>query len=344
MAEPHSDTSAHSSAHASAPSSARSPGQPVSIDKIVDIKSRRPSATTRERGWSGVTVDLYPPQPDCAVAYPALDHHLICYCPSGRARLVQRRGGAVHDGWISAGVSLLMPAGYESAWEGDSAASARLRVPASLVASAGEQLGPRSTSRIEIRNVFETRDAVIERLAQILLAELERKPHPAQALIADQVSLALAAHLLRSYNAFEPLACQEVPPLGRGELARLTEFIEDNIDRTIGLAELADLVQVSRFHFTRLFKRSTGMTAISFVEQCRIRRAQALILETDVPLTEVALMAGFADQSHFTRRFHRHIGCTPAAFAREHGRRRPARQAAGQSGVPAAAVRSPAGG
>ncbi len=62
-----------------------------------------------------------------------------------------------------------------------------------------------------------------------------------------------------------------MPPLGRLELARLTEFIEDNIDRTIGLAELAEIVNVSRFHFTRLFKRSTGMTAISFVEQCRLR-------------------------------------------------------------------------
>lgn len=64
------------------------------------------------------------------------------------------------------------------------------------------------------------------------------------------------------------------------------------------------------------------MTAIGFVEQCRIRRAQSLIMETAIPLAEVALMTGFADQSHFTRRFHRHVGRTPAAFAREHGRRR----------------------
>ncbi len=86
-----------------------------------------------------------------------------------------------------------MPAGYDSLWEGDAAASARLRIPTSLITSAGEQLGRRSTSQIEIRNVFETRDTVIDRVAQILLAELERKPHPAQALIVDQVSAALAA-------------------------------------------------------------------------------------------------------------------------------------------------------
>ncbi len=63
------------------------PGQPkrVSIDEIVNVLSHRPVATTRERGWNGVTVDLYRPLPDCSERYPALDHHLICYCPSGSA-------------------------------------------------------------------------------------------------------------------------------------------------------------------------------------------------------------------------------------------------------------------
>lgn len=301
----------------------------VSIDEIINVLSHRPIATTRERGWNGVTVDLYRSLPEVSERYPALDHHLICYCLSGNARLVQGRNGVLHESLVATGVSMLMPAGYDSLWEGSASATARLRIPTSLIASAAEQIGRRSSSAIEIRNVFETRDVVIERVAQILLAELQRKPHPAQALIVDQVSAALAAHLLRGYNAFEPLEQHELPSLGRFELARLTEFIEDNIGRSISLAELAAIVNVSRFHFTRLFKQSTGMTAIGFVERCRISRAQALISETDIPLAEVALMTGFADQSHFTRRFHRHVGCTPAAFARERGRRRSTRRAPG---------------
>ncbi|TDV06775.1 AraC family transcriptional regulator [Paraburkholderia caballeronis] len=296
----------------------------VSIDEIMHVLSHRPTATTRERNWAGVTVDMYAPLSNISERYPPLDHHLICYCPTGTARLVQGRGGIVHEGVVCAGVSMLMPAGYDSLWEGHASATARLRIPTGLIAAAGEQLGRRSTSQVEIRNVFETRDAVIGHIAQILIAELERKPHPAQALIVDCVSAALAAHLLRSYNGFEPVAEQALPALSRVELARLTEYIEDNLDRSIGLGELAGVVNVSRFHFSRLFKRSMGMTAISYVEQCRIRRAQTLILETVIPLSEIALMTGFADQSHFTRRFHRHVGCTPATFAREHGRRRSA--------------------
>jgi AraC family transcriptional regulator len=143
----------------------------------------------------------------------------------------------------------------------------------------------------------------------------------------DAVSCALAAHMLRSYNAFEPVEPVYSPRLGRIELARLTDYIEQNIDRLIGLGELAAIVNVSRFHFTRLFKKSMGMTAIAYVEQCRIRRAQGLIEQSDIPLAEIALMSGFADQSHFTRRFHQHVGCTPAVYAREKGRRRSVRRA-----------------
>ncbi len=298
----------------------------ITIEDILHARPQLPKATTRNRGWDGLTVDLHGPYFNCAESYPGLDHHLICYCPSGSARLVQGRAGTVYDSVISTGMSFIMPAGYDSTWEGASGLSARLRIPTSLIAMAADQLGQRSASQTEIRNVFEVRDHTIERLAQTLLTEMDLEPHPVQRLIVESISIALAAHMLRHYNAFEIFEHNNEARLGRKELARLMAYIEDNLDRTIGLAELADIANVSRFHFTRLFKRSTGHTAIGFVEMCRIRRAKTLLAETDHALVQVALMTGFADQSHFTRQFRYHVGCTPAAFAREQGRRRSIRR------------------
>lgn len=304
----------------------------LTIEDILHARSQLPKMTTRGRSWDGVTVDLHSPYFNCTERYPGLDHHLICYCPAGRSRLLQGRAGTVHESVISAGMSYIMPAGYESTWEGDSGLSARLRIPQSLIAMAADQLGQRSTSQIEIRNVFEVRDHAIERLALVLLAEMDLKPHPAQTLIIDAVSTAVAAHMLRRYNAFETLEESHVALLSRKELALLTAYIEDNLDRTIGLAELAAIAKVSRFHFTRLFKRSTGCTAMSFIEQCRIRRAQSLIVDTDYALAEIALMTGFSDQSHFTRRFRHHVGSTPNVFAREQSRRRSVRRLSARRG------------
>ena len=110
------------------------------------------------------------------------------------------------------------------------------------------------------------------------------------------------------------------------ELTKIAAYVEDHIEQPITLAKLAAVAKLSLSHFARVFKHSTGITAMSFVQQCRIRRAQMLILERDLPLVEIALMTGFSDQSHFTRRFRLHAGCTPAAFARENGCRRAAQR------------------
>jgi len=116
-------------------------------------------------------------------------------------------------------------------------------------------------------------------------------------------------------------------------LGRLAAFVEDNLNRSIALSELAAVANVSKFHFCRLFKRSTGITPMTFVEQLRIDHARRLILGTALALAEIALLTGFADQSHFTRRFRRLVGVTPAVFARRcgAGHRSRARDASGDA-------------
>ena len=219
----------------------------LSIEGVCQNLYEKPLSTTRERGWSGVTMDVYGFIPKYHSHVPAHDHHLVCYCPSGSGRLVQRRGGDTHRGVISAGMSLIIPAGYESQWEGAAAPSARMRIPTALIASASEEIGMRNRTAFELRNVFETRDILIERLALTLIGEIERVPHPAQIMLVETVSTALVAHLVRSFNHHEAPASQQVPRLTARELSRLTDYIEDHLHRPIGLAELADLVNVSRF-------------------------------------------------------------------------------------------------
>lgn len=299
--------------------------RPLSIETVLKTLSDAPIATSRGRGWGGVTLDLHAHISDCSILSPAHDHHLVCYCPAGSGRIVQGRAGALHDGIFSAGMSLVMPAGCDSSWEGSAPASARIRVPDTLIAAAAEQLAQSGAARFEIRNVFERRDETIAHIARVLLHQLDQPAHAAQPFIAETLSCALAAHLLRSYNVFELSEPDVEPALDRLQIARLSDFIHANLDRSIGLSELAAEVNISRFHFSRLFKKTTGTTPLSFVEQCRLQYAQSLITGSDAPLAEIAAMTGFADQSHFTRRFRRHLGCTPAVFARQMGRRRPAR-------------------
>ncbi|MET3711668.1 AraC family transcriptional regulator [Sphingomonas trueperi] len=167
------------------------------------------------------------------------------------------------------------------------------------------------------------REALVRRLVERLLDTLDRQHAASTQHVEEAIQRALAAELASLYAALPVPNGRQAAGLGRAELVRITDYIDGNIDRTIELADLAALIKVSRFHFSRLFKRSMGTTALAYVEARRILHAQRLLTETDLPLAEIALMTGFSDQSHFTRRFRERLGSTPAAFARENGRRRP---------------------
>lgn len=300
--------------------------QAISIEQVFQYLPDRPVKTTRGRGWNGLTLDFHASAPEYVAATPARDHHLICYCAQGRGRLVQRRAGTAHEGVISAGMSIVVPAGYESVFEGHAAASARLRMPTALVTRCAEETGARPEAAFEIMNVFSTSDPVIECFSKLLLAEIDRSAHPTQPLIVESLSCGLAAHLLRRYNAFDRPAVARTAGLRPQVLDQVIGYIEDHIDQLISLTELAGIANVSRFHFARLFRLSTGLSPIAFVERSRLNRARQYLRQGHLPIAEIALAVGFSDQSAFTRRFHRHVGSTPAAFAREHGCRPPPRR------------------
>lgn len=95
---------------------------------------------------------------------------------------------------------------------------------------------------------------------------------------------------------------------------RAREYIDEHFHRTISLADLSRLTGLSAFHLHRVFSRQTGMPPHAYQTQLRINRAKQLLRQLR-SLSEVALMTGFADQSHFTRHFRRLVGVTPGRFA-----------------------------
>lgn len=102
--------------------------------------------------------------------------------------------------------------------------------------------------------------------------------------------------------------------LSAGALRRVREHIEAQLADRIDLASLAGIAGVSVFHFVRQFKQSVGQTPHAYIVERRIERARSMLARTDFPLAEIALAAGFADQAHFARLFHRMTGSTPREF------------------------------
>ncbi len=105
--------------------------------------------------------------------------------------------------------------------------------------------------------------------------------------------------------------------LMRWQLRRLKAHIDTNLEKSITINELAALVTLGASYFQRAFKKSFGVSPHAYLLERRIQRAQTLMLTTDNSLCDIALAAGFSDQSHLTTRFHRAIGVTPNVWRRE---------------------------
>jgi AraC-like DNA-binding protein len=104
--------------------------------------------------------------------------------------------------------------------------------------------------------------------------------------------------------------------LSPGVLRRVREYIDANLEADVGLDTLAKVAGLSRCHFARAFKQSVGTTPHNFLMYQRFCKAVEFIADTNLPLAEIALAAGFSDQSHFSRRFRQYIGVSPSAFRR----------------------------
>ncbi|MBC5801544.1 MAG: helix-turn-helix transcriptional regulator [Candidatus Eremiobacteraeota bacterium] len=207
----------------------------------------------------------------------------------------------------------IVPAGYSRIWETEGPTlKLTIDVSPSLVRTAAEEMSL-NADRVSIAPQLHVRDPQIEYIAWALKAELETE-EPFGRLYADSLGLALAAHLLRRYAPSVPDRFPSALPKRR--LQRVLDYIRDHLSHDLTLGELAAIANMSPSYFNVLFKQSVGLSVHQHVVRVRVEYATALILEGDLPLSEVAFKAGFANQSHMARCMRRITGVTPGALRR----------------------------
>jgi AraC family transcriptional regulator len=145
-----------------------------------------------------------------------------------------------------------------------------------------------------------------------------RRPDPASVAFVDHVAAAL-----RTYLAKSRLETHSAPSSRPGGLPvwkerRVTELMRQEIANKLSLERLATECDLSVRHFTRAFRLSTGVSPHRYLLGLRLEKARQLLADPAVPLQEVAMSCGFADQSHFTRVFSAVEQVSPGMWRRSH--------------------------
>jgi AraC-like DNA-binding protein len=158
-------------------------------------------------------------------------------------------------------------------------------------------------------------DPGLKNLASCLLPVLE-EPGSASELYVDHLVFAAHAYIARTYGGIKV-----APSIVRGGLApwqlhRATEILKAHLDGEIALSQVARECKLSVSHFVRAFKQTIGQPPYRWLLQQRIEAAKELLLHSGLPMVEIALKCGFADQACFIRAFRKLLNTTPGEWRR----------------------------
>jgi AraC family transcriptional regulator len=159
------------------------------------------------------------------------------------------------------------------------------------------------------------RDERLARLARDLACEMSEEAAGRELVIGALIEQTLV-HLLRRYANVRRSDRLELSRAGLVDrrIRRAVELMHAHLDRDLPLEEIAASAHLSPFHFARLFKKLTGATPHAYLASLRAARAQTLLAESDLSVTEVAARVGYMSSSHFAKAFRQATGISPRAF------------------------------
>jgi AraC family transcriptional regulator len=166
---------------------------------------------------------------------------------------------------------------------------------------------------VELLAQGHTRDPIVQHLGLALQGALVRND-PLDRLYAESLWSALSAHLLRSSTTVALPPPRDMGGLPPPKLRRVLEYIEAHLENELHLEQLASLVELSPYHFARVFKQSTGVPPHRYVTERRIERAKLLLHNSHAGIADIALAVGCASQSHLARLFRQATGLTPQSY------------------------------
>ena len=297
-------------------SEARQSNVPIADGRPPNVEMARVLGTAPLRmalDPSSGTIAHWKHEPLHDVVEPMTDHVIMAY--NGSMQRVERRSGrSVAIGTFRPGVVIVIPAGSSSRWD--------IPKPVDVV-----QLYLRPTTLKRVADEADTAapinlvertghpDPITSRLLLSAANSLEGNG-ALDTLFRHQLTDLLATRVLAAHTGSLTTKRPVMGGLSPKVLLRATERLRSDSDADVSLAALASDAGLSRFHFCRAFKESTGLSPHAWMRQYRLEQAMKMLRDTDASVVSIAAALGYASQTAFAAAFRKLTGGSPSDWRR----------------------------
>lgn len=290
--------------------------QPVSDQRSADAEMARVLHTTPIRmalDSSGAGIAHWQHDPLHDVVQPMSHHVIMAY--NGSVQHMERRSGqTVAKGTFRRGVVIIIPEGSSSRWDIPKPVDVvQLYLPQATLRRVADETVTRTPTDLLERTAYP--DPITSRLLLSAAGVLESN-RALDALFRHQLTDLLATRLLAAHTSSPTTFQPTTGGLSPKVLLRAIERLRSDSDADVSLDALASDAGLSRFHFCRAFKESTGLSPHAWLRQHRLEQAKNMLRNTDASIVSVAAELGYASQTAFAAAFRRLTGDAPSDWRR----------------------------
>ncbi|MCB0057130.1 MAG: AraC family transcriptional regulator [Caldilinea sp.] len=266
--------------------------------------------TSRALAWRGVILAHQQMAPGAYSTPPILSHSLSLHVQQP-VLLTRTDDGKTQRGVLECGDLHLSVAGQAPRWHHSTVSEViNIGIDPLFLRQIIAQM-ELDVGQVELIPQFQTSDPLIESILHALLNEL-KVPEPGSRLYIESLTNQLAVRLIRRYATHVRVTEPRHGRLSTQQRQQIDDYIHAHLAEDISLAQLADVVHLSPYHFARCFKLTAGLSPYQYLLARRVNYAIHLLQTSpERSLLEVAVSVGFYDQSHLSRHLKRIYGVTP---------------------------------
>jgi AraC family transcriptional regulator len=262
---------------------------------------------------SGAAIAHWQHEPLHDVVEP-MAHHVVMAYNGSMQRMERRSGRSVAIGTFRPGVVIIIPEGSSSRWDIPKPVDVvQLYLPHTMLERVAREADVAAPGDLLERTAHP--DPITSRLLMSAADVLEGNA-ALDALFRQQVTDLLATRLLAAHTGSPTTFQPTMGGLSPKVLLRAIERLRSDSDEDVSLAALASDAGLSRFHFCRAFKESTGLSPHAWLRQHRLEQAMNMLRDTDASVVSVAEALGYASQTAFAAAFRKLTGETPSNWRR----------------------------